>query len=71
VLEELRAECSVLVGEVTHAVLGVVRARAFPLAERIRVAGGDPFEVIEVVVVTLRALADGLAEPSPEWPAEP
>jgi hypothetical protein len=62
-LAAARAEMSGLVGELTHIVLGLFRARGIVVAERITVAGGHPFEVIDVFVVTLRALADGLEEP--------
>jgi len=66
-LETVREEVSGLVGEVAHAVLGVFRSRALPLADRMAAAGGDPFEVIDVVAATLRALADGLETPDPDW----
>ena len=66
-LGDVREDVSELVGEVTHVVLGVFRTRGLPLAERLRVAGGDPFEVMDVFAVTLRALADGLETPDPDW----
>ena len=66
-LRSARASLSELVGELTHAVLALFRARGLPLAERVTLAGGDPFEVIDVFVVTLRALADGLEAPDPDW----
>ncbi|MEX2268517.1 MAG: hypothetical protein WEA75_07525 [Acidimicrobiia bacterium] len=62
-----RAEMSRIVGELTHVVLGLFRARGAAIAERIAALGGDPFEVIEVFVLTLRTLADGLEEPSLDW----
>lgn len=66
-LAAARDELSGLVGELTHVVLGLLRVRGLELAERIRVAGGDPLEVIELFVETLRALADGLEAPNLEW----
>ena len=66
-LEELRAAFPALVGELTHAVLEVVRTRGLPLAEQLETVGGDPFELLELLAVTLRALADGLEHPTREW----
>jgi hypothetical protein len=37
------------------------------LSERITLAGGDPLEVIDLFVATLRVLADGLEEPNLDW----
>ena len=64
---ETSARLTALVGAVTHAVLEVVESEAFPIAEQLRVEGHDPFSVIELVAVTLRALADGLEQPSEDW----
>jgi len=66
-LAAARADLSGLVGELTHVVLGLFQARGTAIAERIAVAGGYPFEVIEVFVLTLRAVADGLEEPGLDW----
>jgi len=66
-LGAVREDVSELVGEVAHAVLGVFRARGLPLADRLTAAGGDPFEVIHVFAASLRALADGLETPDPDW----
>ena len=67
-LEALRSTAAELVGEVTHSVLALFRSQGLLLSEQIALAGGDPLEVIDVFVVTLRALADGLEEPSSDWP---
>jgi hypothetical protein len=56
-----------LVGTVSHVVLEVVAADAFPIAERLQDEGRDPFYVIELVAATLRALADGLEKPSADF----
>jgi hypothetical protein len=66
-LEAARSAVSELVGELTHSVLGLFRVRGMPLAERFTLAGGDPFEVMDVFVVTLRVLADGLETPNIDW----
>ena len=66
-LAAARADMAGLVGELTHVVLGLFQARGAAIAERIAAVGGHPFEVIEVFVLTLRALADGLEEPSLDW----
>lgn len=66
-LTAARDDLSGLVGELTHAVLGLLRSRGFGLADRIRAAGGDPLEVIDLIVETLRALADRLETPDAEW----
>jgi len=66
-LEVLRSGVSELVGAVTHSVLGLFRARGLPLSQQIMLAGGDPLEVVDLFVVTLRALADGLEAPSLDW----
>jgi len=54
-------------GELTHVVLGVFDAHGFVLAEQLARAGRDPLEVLDVFAVTLRALANGLEFPCPEW----
>jgi hypothetical protein len=41
------------------------------LSERITLAGGDPLEVIDLFVATLRVLADGLEEPNLDWVNSP
>ena len=67
-LAAARSELSALVGELTHAVLELFRTRGFAVSERITHAGGDPLEAVDVFVVTLRSLADGLADPISHWP---
>lgn len=66
-----RAEVDValaeVVGELTHVVLGVFRARGFGLAEQLVQVGRDPHEVLDVFAVTLYGLAAGLEAPSLEW----
>lgn len=66
-LEATKAAVAALAGELTHLVLGLFRSRGIALGERLTLAGGDPFEVIDVFVVTLRALAEGLESPDPAW----
>ncbi len=56
-----------LVGTVSHVVLEVVASDAFPIAQRLRDEGRDPFYVIELVAETLRALAEGLEQPSADF----
>ena len=63
----IHADMVGLVGELTHVVLGLFQARVTDIAVRIADAGGHPLEVIDVIVLTLRALADGLEEPGLEW----
>ena len=66
-LESIEAGLADLVGELTHAVLTLFRARGIPLAEQLTRLRRDPFEVVDLFVVTLRALADGLEDPDPNW----
>ncbi len=66
-LEAARAAALGIVDELTHLVLGLFHRRGLELSERITLAGGDPLEVLDLFVATLRVLAEGLEEPNLDW----
>ncbi len=50
----------VLIDELTHHVVAFFKSRVDPMMDGVARTGGDPRELLEVVALTLYAIADGL-----------